>query len=288
MHHAEPSPASRERPARARALTLAIDRWGRWHRHREDGRQHRLPRPPAGGDGGGADAACRLGHSDIEASRADKKAVRLPRPLSRQHDVIFNNRGVDQPSRSSAPGLSISEEVQHQRRAAGQPRPRCSTTSCATRTNTTCRSTSTAASTDQPDRQRVVLRPGGGSQHSGYDDPKARELYERVQGADPGRAAQDHAPIRSSSSTRTRVRGPTLWWCKINPSRLCEGLEDPPAPATTWRSSSIRFSSTASRAESTRHKHSWGGPPGRPALHANSYPPTPTRFMQVAVRIDAS
>jgi len=211
--------------ARARrALTLAIDRWG--------GSQYLskiaivktvggivFPNHPLAATEDELTQLAGYG-KDLEANRAEARKLLEEAGVDLSKTYIFNNRGVDQPyqvvgtwlvDQWKQVGLNFEQQV--------NPSPVFydilrKTYEHDASIDFNCQSVI------NPIADVSFFIPGGGSNHSGYDNPKAVELYDQLSKA--GTAEEQRKIMREYEKLvldEDASQLITLWWYKINPYR---------------------------------------------------------------------
>ena len=157
---------------------------------------------------------------DIEASREQARALLKEAGVEEGTKLIFNNRGVDQPYRVVGTwlvdqwrqiGLDVEMQV--------NPSPVFYDNLRNTRDydvsiDFNCQSVI------NPIADVSFFIPGGGSNHSGYKNPKAVELYEELSKAasedEQRKIMREYEKLVLDEDASQWI---TLWWYKINPYR---------------------------------------------------------------------
>lgn len=206
-----------------RALSLAIDRWG--------GSQYLskiaivktvggivFPNHPLAAT---EDELVQLAGygKDIEANRAQARAL-LKEAGQENMKIIFNNRGVDQPYKVVGTWL-VDQWKQVGIEAEQQVNPSPVFYDILRKTREFDVSIDfNCQSVINPIADVSFFIPGGGSNHSGYENPKANELYEQLSKA--GTAEEQRKIMREYEKLildTDASQAITLWWYKINPYR---------------------------------------------------------------------
>lgn len=218
-----------------RALTLALDRWG--------GSQYLseiaivktvggivFPNHPLAAT---EEELVKLaGYSkDIEASREEARRLLAEAGVAPGTKIIFNNRDVDQPYRVVGTWLvdqwrQIGLETEMQ----VNPTPVFYDTLRQSR-NYDVSIDFNCQSLINPIADVSFFVPGGGSNHSGYDNPKALALYEQLsREPDPARQREIMREYERLVLDEDASQLVTLWWYKINPYRCyVKGWKIPPS-----------------------------------------------------------
>jgi peptide/nickel transport system substrate-binding protein len=230
-HEREPMSDPRVR----KALTLALDRWGG---------SEQLSRIAIVKTVGGIvfpnhplaateeELTQLAGYSkDIEASREEAKRLLEEAGHPDGVDIIFNNRGVDQPYRVVGTWL-VDQWRQVGIRAEQQVNPTPlfydilrNTKEYDVSIDFNCQSLV------NPLADVSFFSPESGSQHSGYDNPKAIELYEKLASApteeEQRQLMREYEKLILDEDVSQLI---TLWWYKINPYRsYVKGWKIPPS-----------------------------------------------------------
>ena len=230
-HDREPMSDPRVR----KALTLAVDRWG--------GSEY-LSRIAIVKTVGGIvfpghplaatqeELEQLAGYSkDIEASREEARKLLAEAGYADGVDIIFNNRGVDQPYKVVGTWLVDQwKEVGINAEQQVNPTPLYydilrNTRDYDVSIDFNCQSLV------NPIADVSLHVPGGGSNHSGYDNPKAAELYEQLSQsgdeAEQRRLMREYEKLILDEDVSQLI---TLWWYKINPYRsYVKGWKIPPS-----------------------------------------------------------
>jgi peptide/nickel transport system substrate-binding protein len=207
-----------------RALTLAIDRWG--------GSQYLskiaivktvggivFPGHPLAATEDELTQIAGYG-KDLEANRAEARRLLEEAGVDLSQTFIFNNRGVDQPYKVVGTwlvdqwkqvGLNFEQQV--------NPSPVFydilrKTYEHDVSIDFNCQSVI------NPIADVSFFIPGGGSNHSGVEDPELNEMYEKLSKA--GTEDEQRTLMRAYEKRileETASQFITLWWYKINPHR---------------------------------------------------------------------
>lgn len=168
---------------------------------------------------------------DIEASREEARRLLEEAGVEPGTKIIFNNRGVDQPYRVVGTWLvdqwkqiGIDAEMQVNPTPVFYDNLRNSRDYDVS-IDFNCQSLI------NPIADVSFFVPGGGSNHSGYENPGARELYEELtREADEDRQREIIREYEKLILDEDASQHITLWWYKINPYRsYVKGWEIPPS-----------------------------------------------------------
>jgi peptide/nickel transport system substrate-binding protein len=207
-----------------RALTLAIDRWG--------GSQYLskiaivktvggivFPNHPLAAT---EDELVQLAGygKDIEANRAEARRLLAEAGVDLSKTYVFNNRGVDQPYQVVGTWL-VDQWKQIGMNFEQQVNPSPVFYDILRKTYEHDVSIDfNCQSVINPIADVSFFIPGGGSNHSGYENPEATALYEKLSKA--GTPEEQRAIMREYEKLildTDASQAITLWWYKINPHR---------------------------------------------------------------------
>lgn len=230
-HDREPMSDPRVR----KALTLAVDRWGGSEQLSRIAIVKTVggivfPNHPLAASEEELTQLAGYG-KDIEASREQARELLTEAGYPDGVDIVFNNRGVDQPYKVVGTWL-VDQWRQVGINAEQQVNPTPlyydilrNTRDYDVSIDFNCQSLV------NPIADVSLHVPGGGSNFSGYDNERARELYEQLtqegDEAEQRRLMREYEKLILDEDVSQLI---TLWWYKINPYRsYVKGWKIPPS-----------------------------------------------------------